>query len=318
MARDRRLIFMDKLKSVKGEDFELVGEFTKQRDKTLFRHKKCGYTWETKPVVLLRSKEGGGCPNCQYRDKAVSEKEYERRVADVFKGEYIVLNANEYKNNSTKLKFIHVNCGTEFLLRPISLFVNTVSCPKCARDNRESKMRTTDEFKELLQKAKGESYILADDAEYLGANKNIKVKHTTCGYVWEARANHLLQGSGCPKCRESKGESQVASILKHHNIKFLREYTFNDCKSTRPLPFDFAVESDNHICGLIEYDGEQHTRPIECFGGEQKFKSTVRNDNIKNSYCIKNEIPLLRVPHTINVEQVEHLVQQFLKSIDLL
>ncbi|AII28472.1 hypothetical protein [Enterococcus phage ECP3] len=98
----------------------------------------------------------------------------------------------------------------------------------------------------------------------------------------------------------------------------MREYTFDDCRSTRPLPFDFALISNNKVRGLIEYDGEQHTKPVSCFGGEQKFKSTVRNDNTKNDYCTHKKIPLLRVSYTNSPEQIEHLVQQFLKSIDLL
>lgn len=318
IAKDRKEIFIEKLKSVKGNDFELIGEFTKQREKTLFRHNVCGHVWETTPVVLLNSKKGGGCPHCQYRNKATSPKEYEKRVTDTFKGEYVVLNINEYKNNSTKLKFLHSKCGTEFYLRPASLFINATSCPNCSKNNRCSTKRTTNEFRELLLKTKGYSYELTEDAEYTGANKKIKVRHTTCGYVWEARANHLLQGSGCPRCNESKGELLVATVLKLSNTSFLREYTFDDCRSTRPLPFDFALISNNKVRGLIEYDGEQHTKPVSCFGGEQKFKSTVRNDNTKNDYCTHKKIPLLRVSYTNSPEQIEHLVQQFLKSIDLL
>lgn len=36
--------------------------------------------------------------------------------------------------------------------------------------------------------------------------------------------------------------------------------------------FDFVIFNDkNQIIQCIEYDGEQHFKPIEFFGGEQAF-----------------------------------------------
>ena len=52
---------------------------------------------------------------------------------------------------------------------------------------------------------------------------------------------------------------------------------FNDCKNKQPLPFDFYINNTNIIhlndtiisidLFCIEYDGEQHFRSIEFFGG---------------------------------------------------
>lgn len=50
-----------------------------------------------------------------------------------------------------------------------------------------------------------------------------------------------------------------------------------------------------NIC--IEYDGEQHFKPIELFGGEKQFKIQVENDNIKNTFCKENNIKLIRIPY---------------------
>ena len=35
----------------------------------------------------------------------------------------------------------------------------------------------------------------------------------------------------------------------------------------------------------IEYDGQQHYKPIEKFGGEKAFEKTKFRDVIKNNYC---------------------------------
>lgn len=75
---------------------------------------------------------------------------------------------------------------------------------------------------------------------------------------------------------------------------------FEDCKDKKPLPFDFYLPN-NVIC--IEYDGEQHTKPIDYFGGIESYECTVRHDKMKNEYCKNNGISLLRIPYNKNVEE---------------
>lgn len=43
----------------------------------------------------------------------------------------------------------------------------------------------------------------------------------------------------------------------------------------------------------IEYQGEQHYRPVEIFGGEASFKSLVERDKRKVSLCLKNNVSLI-------------------------
>ena len=47
----------------------------------------------------------------------------------------------------------------------------------------------------------------------------------------------------------------------------------------------------------IEYDGEQHFRPVHRFGCEDNFKKTKRNDELKNTFCKNNNIKLLRISY---------------------
>ena len=75
------------------------------------------------------------------------------------------------------------------------------------------------------------------------------------------------------------------------------------------LPFDFYI---NKINSIIEYDGEHHFNPISGWGGLEKFKITQENDNIKNQYCIQNNISLLRIPYTDNKEEIIEKLNLFL------
>ena len=47
----------------------------------------------------------------------------------------------------------------------------------------------------------------------------------------------------------------------------------------------------------IEYDGEQHFKPIKYFGGKDKLKKQIKNDVRKNYYCASHNIKLIRIPY---------------------
>lgn len=117
-------------------------------------------------------------------------------------------------------------------------------------------------------------------------------------------------------CRiQSFGESYVQSILQSMNIQFILQYTFDNCKYVYVLHFDFAIIDDKGVIGLIEYDGKQHFEPIEFFGGEDGFNKTKRRDEIKNTYCKTNNIPLLRIPYTLSLEEIKHKLYEYYLSL---
>jgi very-short-patch-repair endonuclease len=103
-----------------------------------------------------------------------------------------------------------------------------------------------------------------------------------------------IRGHGCPKCKESKGEREIRLFLENNNIKFDYQFKFKKCKNKKELPFDFFVK-DLNLC--IEFDGEQHFKAFEIFGGEKKFKEIKINDNIKNNFCKQNNINLIRISY---------------------
>lgn len=96
----------------------------------------------------------------------------------------------------------------------------------------------------------------------------------------------------------SKGEEKISSLLKSAHIPYEKEYTFPDLTFKKSLlRFDFAIISSGRPIKLIEFDGEQHFKHIAKFGTYSDFKHMQENDRRKNSYCIRNNIPLIRVPY---------------------
>lgn len=120
-------------------------------------------------------------------------------------------------------------------------------------------------------------------------------------------ANYVTR-RGCPICDSSSMEQEIGKILTKYNIIYKPQFSFVDCKDQRALPFDFYLPEYNL---LIEYDGQQHYRPVN-FGGIsderalQNFETTQLHDSIKTSYCKNNNIPLLRIPYweSGNIEQI--------------
>lgn len=101
--------------------------------------------------------------------------------------------------------------------------------------------------------------------------------------------------------RASRGEIKIEEILQEAGLDFQEEYSFPDLVSNtgRPLRFDFAVfDDDGDIDFLIEYQGIQHYKPKEKFGGMSGLRKQQFNDMKKREYCRKHNIKLIAIPYT--------------------
>jgi len=114
------------------------------------------------------------------------------------------------------------------------------------------------------------------------------------------KPNDHIKGSGCHSCCESKGEKRIDDILNNRNLSFIKQQTFPECVYKGLLKFDHYIPELN-LC--IEYDGEQHFKAIDFFGGEKTFKEIVARDNVKNTFCQEKGIHLLRIKYNKNPEK---------------
>lgn len=194
-----------------------------------------------------------------------------------------------YVNNKKKVKIICKKHGA-FEQRPNN-HLQGKGCLKCTTDSK--KVGKTD----FVNKAKAIHGSKYKYGKVYYKNNRLKVI-IVCplhGDFEQSPGNHL-NGKGCPVCRESKGERIVSQILKDKGLSFKEQFKFNDCCSNKGsmLKFDFYIESLNL---LIEFDGEQHFQQVKVFGGNKKFLIQKENDNIKNEYCLTNDISLLRIKY---------------------
>ena len=177
-------------------------------------------------------------------------------------------------------------------------------CPICGMEKfTSSRLLTTKEFidKSIIKHSNKYDYTLT---KYVNSSSKVIIRCIVHGN-FEQIANDHLNGCGCPKCNISKGENYIMNFLDEHNIEYIHQMKFSDCKYKSPLPFDFYL-SEYNMC--IEYDGEQHFKSIEYWGGEKGLENRKRNDNIKNKYCEDNNIKLLRIAYNEDINEKLRLV----------
>ena len=110
----------------------------------------------------------------------------------------------------------------------------------------------------------------------------------------------------------SSGEQIVEYFLQLYGLEYIKQYSFDDCKYKNKLKCDFAVLRNGKVDFLIEYDGQQHFTPISIFGGVEAFNQTIIRDQIKDEYCKKNNINLLRITYN---QDIRKEIDKYIESL---
>lgn len=221
---------------------------------------------------------GQGCPKCV--GKSLSKDEILDRCRKIHNNKY------EYLNIDIIKKEVLINC--EFhghFFQKLNNHMNMKQgCPKC-----KGLKKTTDDFIRQSIDIHGDVYDYSE-VEYILAKKKVKIICKKHG-IFEQAPTHHLSGQSCPKCNCSNGERIINKILSDRKINYKHHHVFNDFTN---YEFDFYLPEKN-LC--IEYDGVQHFKPVSYFGGLKSFELQKIRDEIKNEYCKKNDIKLLRISY---------------------
>ncbi len=247
--------------------------------------------FKQKPSDHLRS---SGCPKCGRinsnikRTKSFSQFIIEARLIHENKYEYF---EQTYVNSKTKIK---IRCPDHGIFSQIPFdHLKGKNCEKCGINIRQIKQtKPYSKFIEEVKLIHGDKYQYLEET-YVNDSIKMTIICSIHGHFNQSPNNHL-QGKGCPGCKESKGEKVIGKFLDFHNIKCIRQFKFPECKNILPLPFDFYLP-DLNMC--IEYDGIQHYKPIEKWGGNNYLVEIQKNDQIKSLYCFQNNIGLLRISY---------------------
>lgn len=226
-------------------------------------------------------------------------------------GELTVLYRAENNKDGRAMWHCRCSCGNELnVLGKTLRNGNTQSCG-CLQRKRTSEANIKRAGSLVGQKF-GKLTVL-EEAGFLthpnGRRNRVYKCLCDCGNYCEVQHQYLTCGdtTSCG-CMRSKGEFQIAQLLKEHEIDFEQEYIFTDLKDVLPLRFDFAIWQDDKLLCLLEFQGEQHIYPSNGFYSD----NLVKHDKQKEEYCKKHNIRLEKMyykkGHNITWEELKEKI----------
>lgn len=296
--------FKDKYYSKYPNKILILGEYINAKTKIECQCMQCKTPLEMTPDNLMR---GRGCYKCSNNSGVKkTTKEFKEELYNKFPNSSVII-IGKYTGAKTSIKCQCKNCNHIWKTTPSSLLRGS-GCHKCTGHI----AKTTEEFKKDYYD-KFPNSTISIIGSYKKECEPIKCRCKVCNNEWNTTTPHrLLNGVGCPKCSNSKGNNLIKDILDKNNIEYIEEMKFKDCKKKDFLRYDFYLPKYNII---IEYDGEQHFTSTSFYGGEQGFNQRKKYDNIKNDYCKNNDILLLRIPYKYKPLKHKRKIENFILSI---
>lgn len=269
----------------------------------------CGHQFSKLPYEHIKS-EKGYCPKCNKRSNVINLQE----IIDMFnkihnnKYDYSKFIYNGFSKNSIVTCPIHGDFEITYGSHKIGC-----GCCKCGGVYHYTREEYIEKFSPIHD-------FKYDYSQFV--YKNMKTKSTIICPMhgpWQQTPKDHAAGYGCPVCNSSKGELSIRKFLKEHSIKFEPQYRITECRNIYPLPFDFGIlKDDGSLDFLIEFQGEQHFRPVKYskMSEEQKikkFNDTVFRDVIKKEFCKNNQINILYITYK-ELDRIEEILSQQFKD----
>lgn len=305
--------FKEKVDKLFGKDeYEILGEYVNNHTKILVRHNKCGSEFLKVPREFLCKH---GCPVCAKKiiadKRRKSTEDFKKEVEILTNGEYEVL--GEYKGSLEKILIRHNVCGNTYEVVP-KYFLRGDRCQKCLHKKKE---KYKQEFIDYMNSVEDYSF---DVSTYIDRNHKVKFFHKTCGREFMMIPEKFMKSiSRCPFCRrKSKNEDYVEDFLKSKDITFIRHYFEEKLVDKRKLEFDFKIYFNNSEYFFLECQGIQHEKPVEFFGGEEKFLYQKKHDEMKEKFAKDNNIDIHFIPYQYSERKLIEKLSQILDHYKLL
>jgi len=207
------------------------------------------------------------------------------------------------------------NKKVEIICKDHGLFTQRISnhmnlgdgCPKCVGVGKWNTELLISEFKKVHSDKFDYSNV-----KFENVDKKVEIICKEHGRFRQGIHKHL-SGQGCRFCESSsKGEDYVKMWLDEMNLNYNRQHSFDTCRYVNKLSFDFYLP-DHNIC--IEFDGKQHFKSIDWFGGDKEFIKNKERDKVKDDWCVNNNVGLLRIKYN-QVNKIKYILQEKLQIVD--
>ena len=223
-------------------------------------------------------------------------------------GRWLVVNkADDVYKYNRKVKMWHCKCqcGTEKDVSEQSLIRGkSVSCG-CYRKEQRKESAT---YVDLTGQQFGNWTVLsrADDRFYPGGGRaQMWNCRCVCGQEHIVAGNMLKSGisQSCGCLNQPIMELHVRQYLDDNNWTYESQKMFDDLVGVKNgyLSYDFLVYKDNKPYKLIECQGEQHYRPVDYFGGQDRFDIQCEHDKRKLEYAKSIGLELIVIDYRMRL-----------------
>ena len=258
--------------------------------------------------TLQHLRNGKFCPKCGHirgGDKTRSSTDKFIAQSKKCHGDRYIYDKTIYVNTDTPLTVTCRKHG-DFTTWPRNHY-NGANCPKCNVESiRDRCVKDVEKFKEEGAKKHNNFYTYDNVINYVNNKTDVMVTCPLHGDFPVRPDNHLGGLSGCPICKQSKGEKKISDLLTSMDIVFKRQYTIPNSN----FRYDFYLPEYNM---LIEYDGALHFKAVEHFGGEAHLNLTKYRDLMKNRLAKKNGYILLRIHYRMFKQLEQNLLDKISK-----
>lgn len=271
---------------------------------------RCGNTAEIRLTKILTGRTlDCGCGHQKRLQEAIIKK-YQDIIGSEING-WTILEIIPSDNSNVHTRAIcQCQCGT---IKEVRLSYVRQGRSKDCGCGRKAMLRET-----LTKNIIGQRFGKLVAVELLEESNKFKRRlyrcKCDCGNETVVPSNSLIAGhtQSCG-CLNSQYNMRIHLYLEERGINHQTEYGVQ--VDGRHLRFDFYLPNYNL---LIEYDGEQHFRPV-AFNGDkelavERFKMGQERDAIKNKYCEDNQINLLRIPYWES-ENIETIISNHLQRL---
>ena len=278
--------FIERARKIHGDKYDYSKvEYNGNHTKVCIICSLHGEFWQT-PAIHLKGCE---CPKCIIEKNSFKQRlgieSFIKRAREIHGDKYDYSKV-DYINNRTKVHIICPKHG-EFWQTPVKHLIGR-GCRKCANERiSEFRHDTFDDFVNKAVKVHGNKFEYHKET-YVNSLNKILITCKIHGNFWQVPSSHL-RGVGCPFCKESKLERNVAFKLQENEIEFVRSYKA-DWLDKQHL--DFYLPQYNIA---IECQGEQHFKAKKCWDKAERnsLEHRIDLDKQKLKLCEEHNIKLL-------------------------
>lgn len=310
MGKDK---FIEKAVKKHGDKYDYSKvEYINNRTKVCIICPEHGEFWQTPDKHLI----GEGCPKCCKQNRKYSTDEFIKQAKLIHGDKYDYAKTKYGKNKNEKVIITCREHG-DFEITPSS-HLNGSGCKYCTLGN----IFSTEDFINKARLIHGERYSYYKSI-YINAYTPITISCKIHGDFLQDSAHHINRKQGCPECAKLYRISETKlyeEIKKRINEEVIHSYKNKNILGKQEL--DIFIPKYN--IG-IEFQGEQHFKPIDFGGyGEQKsislFNDNVNRDIKKKDACEKNGITILYFSETSNDnflgEKIYHSYDELISVIN--